>query len=74
MEEADSLNPTDEIGVIEALLTGVRSTIPQDILKLYQSTGTIHIMSISGLHVGLLMALLIPLTQGFKQFDGYGLF
>lgn len=49
-----------EIGVIEALLTGVRSTIPQDILKLYQSTGTIHIMSISGLHVGLLMALLIP--------------
>lgn len=50
-----------EIGVIEALLTGVRSTISQDILKLYQSTGTIHIMSISGLHVGLLMALLIPL-------------
>lgn len=50
----------DEIGVIEALLTGVRSTIPQDVLKLYQSTGTIHIMSISGLHVGLLMALLIP--------------
>lgn len=49
-----------EIGVIEALLTGVRSTIPQDIIKLYQSTGTIHIMSISGLHVGLLMALLIP--------------
>ncbi len=49
-----------EIGVIEALLTGVRSTISQDILRLYQSTGTIHIMSISGLHVGLLMALLIP--------------
>ena len=51
----------DEIGVIEALLTGVRTTIPQDVLKLYQSTGTIHIMSISGLHVGLLMGLLIPL-------------
>ena len=50
----------NEIGVIEALLTGVRSTIPQDILKRYQSTGTIHIMSISGLHVGLLMALLMP--------------
>lgn len=49
-----------EIGVIEALLTGVRSTIPHDTLKIYQSTGTIHIMSISGLHVGLLMALLIP--------------
>ena len=50
----------NEIGVIEALLTGVRSRIPQDILRRYQSTGTIHIMSISGLHVGLLMALLIP--------------
>ena len=49
-----------EIGVIEALLTGIRSTVSQDILKRYQSTGTIHIMSISGLHVGLLMALLIP--------------
>lgn len=51
----------DEIGVIEALLTGVRTTIPQDVLRRYQSTGTIHIMSISGLHVGLLMGLLIPL-------------
>ena len=46
--------------MIEALLTGVRSTITQDILRRYQSTGTIHIMSISGLHVGLLIALLIP--------------
>ena len=51
----------DEIGVIEALLTGVRTTISQDVLRWYQSTGTIHIMSISGLHVGLLMGLLIPL-------------
>ena len=49
-----------EIAVLEALLTGVRTTISQDILELYQSTDTIHIMSISGLHVGLLMALLIP--------------
>ena len=51
----------DEIGVIEALLTGVRTTISQDVLRWYQSTGTIHIMSISGLHVGLLMGLLIPI-------------
>ena len=50
----------NEIGVIEGLLTGVRSRIPQDVLKLYQSTGTIHVMSISGLHVGLLIALLLP--------------
>ena len=50
----------NEIGVIEALLTGTRSSIPQEILKLYQSTGTIHVMSISGLHVGLLIALLLP--------------
>ena len=50
----------NEIGVIEALLTGTRSRIPQEIRRLYQSTGTIHIMSISGLHVGLLIALLLP--------------
>jgi competence protein ComEC len=40
-------------GVLRALATGDRSEIPQSTQDLMRQTGTIHLMAISGLHVGL---------------------
>jgi competence protein ComEC len=39
-----------------ALLLGIRETLPQEDIDAFLLTGTIHVLSISGLHVGLLAA------------------
>jgi competence protein ComEC len=41
-----------------ALLTGYRTVMDPDLLKAYTETGTIHVIAISGLHLGLIYALL----------------
>ncbi|MEL6483471.1 MAG: ComEC/Rec2 family competence protein, partial [Bacteroidota bacterium] len=54
-------------GVVQALLLGQRSDIPKALYKDYQNAGAVHILAISGLHVGVLVlifqALLFPLTR-----------
>lgn len=52
-----------------ALLLGERTDIDQEIMKSYTDTGTIHIISVSGLHVGIIFLVLqyifkiIPLVK-----------
>ena len=41
----------------QALLLGMRDTIPEAVLDDFRKTGTSHLLAISGLHVGILMAL-----------------
>jgi competence protein ComEC len=43
-------------GVLLALSTGDRSQIDQELKQLMRRTGTIHLLSISGLHVGMMAA------------------
>ncbi|MEL6304631.1 MAG: ComEC/Rec2 family competence protein [Bacteroidota bacterium] len=54
-------------GVVQALLLGQRSDIPKALYKDYQNAGAVHILAISGLHVGVLVlifqAILFPLTR-----------
>ncbi|MFA5104848.1 MAG: ComEC/Rec2 family competence protein [Candidatus Omnitrophota bacterium] len=45
-------------GLLNAILLGRRESMPKDISALFIKTGTIHILSVSGLHVGLLSAML----------------
>ncbi len=42
-------------GIAEALLIGNESDIPNDIMTDYAGTGTVHILSVSGLHVGIII-------------------
>jgi competence protein ComEC len=41
-------------GLAEAMLTGYREDLDRDILKAYTDTGVVHIIAISGLHLGLI--------------------
>ena len=43
-------------GVLLALTTGERSRIDDDLKQLMRRTGTVHLLSISGLHVGMIAA------------------
>ncbi|WP_143269416.1 DNA internalization-related competence protein ComEC/Rec2 [Mangrovitalea sediminis] len=47
----------DQQPLVESLLFGVRARITSSQWQVLQRTGTIHLISISGLHVGLLAAL-----------------
>lgn len=48
----------DEIAVINALFLGQRQNLSADIYNDYRNAGAIHILAISGLHIGILLLIL----------------
>lgn len=59
----DKLKGTEEIALVKALLTGDRTELDRDLVQAYSNTGVVHIMAISGLHLGLIYLFLVRLTQ-----------
>jgi len=55
----------NEAGIIQAMIIGDRSLIPKHIKELFVRTGTIHILAISGLHVGVVVMLILILLKMF---------
>ncbi|GLU43669.1 competence protein ComEC [Muricauda sp. NBRC 101325] len=49
---------TEELGVIEALLLGKRDDISESTYNNYINAGAVHILAVSGLHVGILLLIL----------------
>lgn len=56
----------DESGVINALLLGQRQEVSKELLNDYSNAGAIHILAISGLHVGI---ILLILSRVFKPLE-----
>lgn len=48
----------DELGIIQALLLGERNDITETINTDYRNAGAFHILSLSGLHIGIILGLL----------------
>lgn len=53
----------DELALINALLLGQRQDISPEILDSYSRAGAIHILAVSGLHVGIVLLLLNSLFK-----------
>ena len=71
----DQLVPSmAEAGIAKALILGDRSQIDGDIIQIFQQTGAMHILAVSGLHVGIVYLLLsfifnwIPQNNRFVRF------
>jgi competence protein ComEC len=58
----------DAKSVSTALLLGIRSAISDDITQAYAQTGTMHILSVSGLHVGILFFIIDWLLRFIPYF------
>ncbi len=56
-----------ENGLAKALLIGYRDNLDRDIITAYTNTGVIHVIAISGLHLGLIYALLAYLLKSFQK-------
>ncbi len=57
-----------EQGVAEALLIGYREDLDKDLVQAYSNTGVVHIIAISGLHLGMIYGLLLVLLKPFRQY------
>jgi competence protein ComEC len=56
-----------EKGVAEALLIGYRNDLDKSLVEAYASTGTIHIIAISGLHLGMIYMILLFLLRPLER-------
>lgn len=48
----------DELAIINALLLGQRQDISEEVYSSYTNAGAIHILAVSGLHVGIILIIL----------------
>ena len=55
-----------EGALLKGLLIGERAEIPQEIKESFARTGVIHVLAISGLHVGFILAIFITLFSLFR--------
>lgn len=56
-----------EQGLAEALLIGYKDDLDKNLVQAYSNTGVVHIIAISGLHLGLIYWLLLLLTKPLKR-------
>jgi competence protein ComEC len=56
-------NNKDELGIAEALLIGYTNDLDKDLVQAYSNTGVVHIIAISGMHLGLIYVMLVWLFK-----------
>lgn len=57
----------DELAIFQALILGQRRDIDDKLYEDYAATGAIHILAISGLHIGILLLLLNSLLRPLER-------
>lgn len=63
----NNLKGDKELGLAEALLIGYKDDLDQSLVQSYTNTGVVHIIAISGLHLGLIYWLLIKLFKPLQK-------
>lgn len=62
-----NINGKKELGLAEALLIGYKNDLDKTLVQSYTNTGVIHIIAISGLHLGLIYWLLVQLLKPMRR-------
>lgn len=57
----------EALGLAEALLIGFRKDLDKELIKDYTNTGVVHIIAISGLHIGLIYTILLLLFRPLEK-------
>ncbi|MBV9963126.1 MAG: ComEC family competence protein [Parafilimonas sp.] len=61
-----NIHSSKELGIAEALLIGYRNDLDKDLVQAYSNTGVVHIIAISGLHIGVIYSALLLFFSIFK--------
>ncbi|WP_298892614.1 ComEC/Rec2 family competence protein [uncultured Psychroserpens sp.] len=59
---------SEQLNIINALILGQRQDMDQDIYADYINAGAVHILAVSGLHVGIILMLLSYILKPFERF------
>lgn len=59
---------TEELAIINALLLGQRQDISEEVYTHYTNAGAIHILAVSGLHIGIILLLLNFALKPLERF------
>lgn len=57
-----------EYSILSALTLGYQDALSDDIKQAFRTTGTVHVLSVSGLHVGIIYAMISFLLSFLKRF------
>ncbi len=60
-KEVNALFPQPEAALLNGILLGLESDIPEDIQQAFKDTGTAHIVAISGFNIAIIAALFVAL-------------
>ena len=60
------------LAVLNAMVLGLRDDIDHELLQAYSAAGAIHVLSVSGLHVGVIMQVLVGLLGFLKKRKKWG--
>jgi len=63
----NNISGNNELSLAEALLIGYRDDLDRDLVKAYSNTGVVHIIAISGMHLGMIYGLLLLLFKPFRK-------
>jgi competence protein ComEC len=64
------LHGDNERGVATALILGVTEGIDNDLLNAYAASGAMHLLAVSGMHVGIIYAIILFLCKPFSSWKG----
>lgn len=56
-----------ETGLAEALLIGYKDDLDKNLVQAYTRTGVVHVIAISGLHLGMIYIILVTLLKPLKR-------
>ena len=65
---ADKGLDRDELAIVSALLVGYKHYLSADQVNAFASTGAMHVLAVSGLHVGIVYLILSRLFKPFHRF------
>ncbi|MBA4851554.1 ComEC/Rec2 family competence protein [Emticicia sp. BO119] len=66
------LKTVNEYAITNAMVVGTRDDIDDELLSAYSASGAIHVLSVSGMHVGILFLVLSTLLKSIKTRIKYG--
>lgn len=58
----------DQLGIAKALLLGDKGNLSAEVRGSFSNSGAMHVLAVSGLHVGIVMFLLLFVLQKFSRF------
>ncbi len=62
----------NQYGVANAMILGQRDDLSNDLMQAYSAAGAIHVLSVSGLHVGVIYAVLLWVCGKLRKKGRYG--